>query len=404
MARRRIAVALISILVALLPSLPAAGGRLDRIEEELQHKRNQLERVEEERHDVAAELRDAQGNRKELAAKVHELGAQLDDAQARLAEVETTLEVSRHELKRWTAKLERARAELRQQREVLGDRASAAYKFGPGAYLNLLLGADDLRSFSDRATFLESVLTVDSDLVAGLEVTEVLVGDRQDRVESIESRVEERFALLEEQAARIAAIEAQQQAVLSEIDLEIEIQGELLEDIDENRERYEQAVADLQAESERISAVIQSGGSSSGSGQNSGQNSGQSSGEMFWPTSGSIASGFGWRTHPIYGTARFHSGVDIGGACGQPIWAANGGRVISAGWNGGYGNTVIIDHGGGVATLYAHQTSFAVSSGAGVNRGQTIGYVGTTGLSTGCHLHFEVRINGAPVDPVPYLT
>jgi murein DD-endopeptidase MepM/ murein hydrolase activator NlpD len=395
MARTKIAVALFSILVALLPSVPAAGQRLDEIEDELERKRNLLERIEEERHDVVAELRDARGGRQELAAKVHELGAQLDDAQARLAEVETTLEVARRELARWTAKLERARAELRQQRGVLEDRAAAAYKLGPGAYLDLLLGADDLRSLSDRVTFLEKVLTVDAELVDGLEFTETLVGDRQDRVEKIEGRVQQRFTALEEQAARIAELEAQQQAVLAEIDLEIEIQGELLEDIDRNRERYEQAVADLQAESARISGVIQSGGSS-GSGQHSGQ--------MFWPTNGPIVSGFGWRTHPIFGTKRFHAGVDIDGACGQPIWAADDGRVISAGWNGGYGNAVIIDHGSGVSTLYAHQTSFAVSSGAGVGRGQTIGYVGTTGYSTGCHLHFEVRINGSPVDPVPYLT
>jgi murein DD-endopeptidase MepM/ murein hydrolase activator NlpD len=395
MARRNIAIALLSILAALFPSLPAAGGRLDEIKDELQHKRDQLERIEEERHDVSAELRDAQGNREELAAKVHALGAQLDDAQARLAEVETTLEFARRELARWTAKLDRARAELRRQREVLEDRAAAAYKLGPGAYLDMLLGAEDLRSLSDRVTFLDNVLTVDAELVDGLEISETLVGDRQERVETIEGRVQERFTVLEQQAARIAEIEAQQQAVLAEIDLEIEIQGELLEDIDENRERYEQAVAELEAESARISGVIQSGGSSG---------SGQHSGEMFWPTSGPIVSGFGWRTHPIYGTQRFHAGVDIDGACGQPIWAADDGRVISAGWNGGYGNAVIIDHGRGVATLYGHQSSVAVSSGASVNRGQTIGYVGTTGLSTGCHLHFEVRINGNPVDPVPYLT
>jgi murein DD-endopeptidase MepM/ murein hydrolase activator NlpD len=395
MARRSIAIAFLSILAALLPSLPAAGGRLDRIEDELQHKRDQLERIEEERHDVAGELRDAQGNRQELAAKVHELGAQLDDAQARLAGVEATLEIARRELAQWTAKLERARAELRRQQGVLEDRAVAAYKLGPGAYLDMLLGAEDLRSLSDRVTFLDSVLTVDAELVDGLEVTETLVGDRRERVDAIEGRVEQRFTVLEQQAARIAEIEAQQQAVLAEIDLEIEIQGELLEDIDENRERYEQAVAELEAESARISGVIQSGGSSG---------SGQHSGEMFWPTNGPIVSGFGWRTHPIYGTQRFHAGVDIDGACGQPIWAADDGRVISAGWNGGYGNAVIIDHGRGVATLYGHQSSVAVSSGARVGRGQTIGYVGTTGLSTGCHLHFEVRVNGAPVDPVPYLT
>jgi murein DD-endopeptidase MepM/ murein hydrolase activator NlpD len=244
-------------------------------------------------------------------------------------------------------------------------------------------------------TFLENVLTVDAETVHGLEVSEALVGDRQDRVEAVEGRVQERFAIVQEQAARIAELEAAQQAALNEIDLEIEVQGELLEDLEENRERYEQAVAELEAESARIRGVIQSGGSS-GSGQHSGQ--------LFWPTNGAIVSGFGWRVHPIFGTRRFHSGVDIDGACGQPIWAADDGRVISAGYNGGYGNTIVVDHGGGLSTLYAHQSSFAVSSGAQVGRGQTIGYVGTTGYSTGCHLHFEVRVNGTPVDPVPYLT
>ena len=395
MARTRIAVALLSIVAALLPSPPAAGGRLDRIEEELERKRNQLERVEETSQDVLAQLRVSRGERQDLAAKVHELGAQLDDAQARLAEVEATLEIARRELARWTAKLERARAELRAQRRVLEDRAAAAYKLGPGAYLGLLLGADDLRSLSDRVTFLESVLTVDAETVDGLEVSEELVGDRQERVETIEGRVQQRFEVVKEQAARIAELEAAQQAALNEIDLEIEVQGELLANLEENRRRYEAQVAELQAESARIQGVIQSGGSS-GSGHHSGQ--------LFWPTSGSIVSGFGWRVHPIFGTRRFHSGVDIDGACGQPIWAADDGRVISAGYNGGYGNATIIDHGNGLATLYAHQTSFAVSSGAQVRRGQTIGYVGTTGYSTGCHLHFEVRVNGAPVDPVPYLT
>ena len=395
MTRTRIAVALLSILAALLPTPPAAGQRLDRIENELEHKRNQLERVEEESRGVVSELRESRGERQELAARVHELGARLDDAQARLAEVETTLEVSRRELARWTAKLERARAELRAQREVLEQRAAAAYKLGPGAYLELLLGADDIRSLSDRATFIESVLTVDAETVDGLEVSEELVGDRQERVQSIEERVQERFEVVQQQAARIAEIEAAQQAVLNEIDLEIEVQGELLENLEENRERYEQAVAELEAESARIRGVIQSGGSS-GSGQHSGQ--------LFWPTSGSIVSGFGWRTHPIFGTRRFHAGVDIGGACGQPIWAADDGRVLSAGSSGGYGNFTVIDHGNGLATAYAHQSSFAVSSGAHVRRGQTIGYVGTTGYSTGCHLHFEVRVNGNPVDPVPYLT
>jgi len=122
-----------------------------------------------------------------------------------------------------------------------------------------------------------------------------------------------------------------------------------------------------------------------------------------WPTDGGIGSYFGLRVHPVLGYSRLHGGLDIGGRMGQPIWAAKEGVVILAGRNGGYGNTIVIDHGNGVATLYGHQSSFVISNGDFVETGQHIGNVGSTGLSTGPHLHFEVRIDGGVVDPLPYL-
>ena len=121
------------------------------------------------------------------------------------------------------------------------------------------------------------------------------------------------------------------------------------------------------------------------------------------PVPGAIRSGYGQRVHPIYGTVRMHSGVDMAAGMGEPIHACRAGTVIQAGWNGGYGNTIVVDHGGGMATLYAHQSSLGASVGAQVGAGQVIGYIGSTGASTGPHLHFEVRLNGSPVDPMPYL-
>jgi murein DD-endopeptidase MepM/ murein hydrolase activator NlpD len=190
-------------------------------------------------------------------------------------------------------------------------------------------------------------------------------------------------------------MKAEQESLLGQIDLEIQSTAATLEDLTAAREQYEAAVAALEAESARIQGLIQGTGSTG---------SGQIGGELFWPTDGPIVSGFGYRTHPIYGTTRFHSGVDIDGACSQPIFAAEDGAVLSAGSNGGYGLATVIDHGNGLSTLYGHQSSLGVSSGQRVGRGEQIGLVGTTGLSTGCHLHFEVRVNGEPVDPVPYLT
>jgi murein DD-endopeptidase MepM/ murein hydrolase activator NlpD len=118
---------------------------------------------------------------------------------------------------------------------------------------------------------------------------------------------------------------------------------------------------------------------------------------LIWPVSGPVTSPFGYRW------GRLHAGIDIGAGYGTPIHAAAAGTVVLLGWTGGYGNYTCIDHGGGLATCYAHQSSYAVSAGAQVSQGQVIGYVGSTGHSFGAHLHFEVRINGAPVDPLGYL-
>lgn len=122
-----------------------------------------------------------------------------------------------------------------------------------------------------------------------------------------------------------------------------------------------------------------------------------------YPANGPLTSYFGYRIHPILGYSRLHSGLDIGAGYGEPIWAAKGGTVIFAGWNGGYGNCVMIAHSGGVVTLYAHMSEIAVNEGASVSQGTIIGYVGSTGQSTGAHLHFEIRVYDDPQDPLNYL-
>ena len=124
---------------------------------------------------------------------------------------------------------------------------------------------------------------------------------------------------------------------------------------------------------------------------------------MSFPTAGRITSRFGSRIHPVLGYRRFHAGVDFGAPHGTRITAADSGKVIFSGWYGGYGNSVIVDHGGGLTTLYAHASRLTVSEGQSVVKGQAIAAVGSTGLSTGPHLHFEVRRNGNPVDPMGFL-
>ena len=154
--------------------------------------------------------------------------------------------------------------------------------------------------------------------------------------------------------------------------------------------RYRQ----LQAESRRLAALIR---------QRQSRGNGQvGRGGLLWPTPGPITSRYGYRTHPIYGTRRMHAGIDIGAPSGQAIVSAKAGTVVHAGPMGSYGNLVVVDHGNGFSTAYAHQTRVATSDGARVSAGQVIGYVGSTGASTGPHLHYETRVNGEPVDPMRY--
>jgi murein DD-endopeptidase MepM/ murein hydrolase activator NlpD len=122
-----------------------------------------------------------------------------------------------------------------------------------------------------------------------------------------------------------------------------------------------------------------------------------------WPLSARVTSEYGYRVHPVYGSRRLHAGIDIAAPSGTPIAASNNGVIIFAGRQGGYGNTIIVDHGGGITTLYAHQSRLGASAGQAVDRGDIIGFVGATGTATGNHLHFEVRVNGAPTNPRNYL-
>jgi murein DD-endopeptidase MepM/ murein hydrolase activator NlpD len=124
---------------------------------------------------------------------------------------------------------------------------------------------------------------------------------------------------------------------------------------------------------------------------------------MTWPANGRLTSRYGWRTHPIYGDRRMHAGIDIGAGQGVPIVAADDGVVLLSYYSSGYGNLTVIDHGGGLTTSYAHQSAMLVSDGQRVARGQMIGRAGSTGNVTGPHLHFEVRIDGDPVDPLNYV-
>lgn len=246
----------------------------------------------------------------------------------------------------------------------------------------VLLQSSDFNEFLDRRYQLTRLYAADR---AVLEELKVKADDIQRQKATAEGQ-KNQVALLKQQLL------AQKQQYEKEADSEQILIGRLKNE----RQALEAAEAQLARESEQIGSLIR---------QKVAAQTGiiRGTGRFIYPANANITSGFGGRIHPILGYRRFHAGVDFGASYGSTIRAADAGRVIFSGWYGGYGQAVIIDHGGGLTTLYGHCSRLFVREGQTVQQGQAISAVGSTGLSTGPHLHFEVRRNGSPIDPMGYL-
>ncbi len=341
---------------------------------------------------------------------VSELKRVLDEeaavATADYDEKQGALDETLERLEENSLKLLETQRDLEKKHHVLEKRVRDIYINGQISYVDVLFGAQDFADFLTRMDLLKRVIMQDSDLVNEVltyqqEIVEIGKSLEADR--KIQSELAERAALAKN--IKLQKV-AEQQALIDRMNNDKEVYdrqyAEMIAASNEvarliEQKRYQEQVAAMEAERQKQAQQNQS------QYQDAGNVAPSSSGGMIWPVSGEITSPFGWRTHPIFGSQIFHSGLDIGADYGVPIVAAQSGVVIEAGWIGGYGNTVMIDHGGGVVTLYGHNQSLAVDVGQSVSQGQVISYCGSTGNSTGPHCHFEVRLNGEPVSPYNYL-
>lgn len=392
-------VALTAVLAFALLGAPAGAhdpsDRLSEIEEEIAEKQAAIERAEDKQASLLDQIANSDARLDSISSTLERLQAELAASRARLAPVQAAFVVSVARHRTLVRQVARTEKRLARQIEVLGRRAAATYVHGPGTWFDVVFTSSSFGDLIARQELANNVLLFDSTIVEEVEATKARLVDQRAEARAARLEIKVRRDQLLAEVERVQELVDEQQAAQAALEQEIALREEALDDVESAKAAYEAAVADLQAESDRIRGIIQGGGSSG---------SGAGGGTFYWPTAGSITSGYGWRTHPIFGTQRFHAGVDIGGACGQPIYAADSGTVLANYWSDGYGLFTIVDHGNGLSSAYAHQSSDSVSVGEGVSRGEVIGAVGTTGWSTGCHLHFEVRVNGSPVDPVPYLT
>lgn len=399
----------------LLMSTPAFADDDDDEIEQLQEEQSAYEQAAE-RARAAAEL--IQGK----IDSVSELKRQLDDeayeATAVYEERQAALDETIYRIGENETKLAEVTAELNEKHEVLENRVRDIYINGQISYLDVLFGAKDFGDFLTRMDLLKRVMIRDSELVANVlkyqqeiqEVGKQLEADKRIQTELADKAAEAMNIKLDKVAKQQALIDLMQNdkdvydRQYDEMMASSAEVARLIAQKEEERRREAERQRQAELAAQRANQAAQSGNVTEFGNDESGGYTMQSyGGGMIWPISGPITSEFGWRTHPIFGSQRFHSGLDIGGDYGVPIHAAASGVVIESGWIGGYGNTIMIEHGSGIVTLYGHNESLAASVGQQVNQGDVIAYCGSTGNSTGPHCHFEVRLNGEPVSPWDYL-
>jgi murein DD-endopeptidase MepM/ murein hydrolase activator NlpD len=277
--------------------------------------------------------------------------------------------------------LQKTQANLDDRTLIFDQRLEEIYIDGNVSYLDVLFKASTLSDFLTRFDMLQRITEQDISLMKQITAMHDQIAQNKQDMEGRKAQT----VVLQSQAlvkqADLTASSQQKKQLVSQIQSQM---GILQHNVDED-----------EAYSEQLTQIIQ--------GLTNKNAPAKGTGHFIWPVRGPITSPFGMRINPVTHKYSGHTGIDIGVPYGTPIDAADGGTVIFAGWNVAYGNMTVIDHGGGFATMYAHQSKQLVSVGDHVTQGQIIGYIGTTGWSTGPHLHFEIRVDGTPVNPMKYL-
>ncbi|WP_206070853.1 M23 family metallopeptidase [Nodosilinea sp. P-1105] len=352
---------------------------------------------------VAESIEDLQQQQRTLDEQRRQLQQQQTELQNRQADSESTLEslernivYTANQIADTEYRLEQAMKALEQLQQEL-EAAEKNYedvRTGTVARLQflqrqqgsegwaVLLQSQNFNQFLDRQYQLKRVYAADRQVLEDLRV----------QAEAIQQQK----VALEEQRNQVALLRQQLLSQKQQYEAEAAEEKQLISRLQDRRGALEAAENQLARDSEQIATMIRQKVAAQTGGV-------RGTGRFVIPTNARISSGFGNRIHPILGYSRFHSGVDFAASHGTTIRAADSGRVIFSGWYGGYGQTVIVDHGDGLSTLYAHASRLFVKEGQSVRQGEAIAAVGSTGLSTGPHLHFEVRQNGNPVNPMGYL-
>lgn len=372
----------------------------------------------------AKELIDSlKGSKEDIQSEVEKLDKQLNEISGKVKELESRLSKKRQEIADTESALNKAKEQEKKQYRNMKKRIQFMYENGQTSYVEMLLSADSFTDFLNAVEYITQISQYDRKMLKEYQNMQVTIADTQKTLETDYASLQSLQAKVQEEKQAVAALESAKKGELNDVaddltdaqtvakayEAEIQAQNEVIAQIQAAQKR----AAEQQAAQQQAQAAEENQGATDAAGenQNTAQNTtpsgnGQSTGSMMWPCPSSkrVTSDYGPRTSPTNGASSNHKGIDIGAAYGADIVAADGGTVLVATYSSSGGNYVIIDHGGGLCTVYMHASSLTVSAGQTVSKGQVIAKVGSTGISTGNHLHFGVTLNGVYVSPWGYVS
>lgn len=350
-----------------------------------------LSDLDKQKEKLKKELAEIQSEKKSAAEQKEAIDKQINLTAQEIVTIDNLISQLSADAETYQKELVAAEKEEQETYQLFKQRVRAMEENGTSSYVSVILSADSFSSLLSRAEIIGDVMNYDRKIMNDLKIKQKEITEKKTAIETSKKEQESAKAKLAQKKADLNAQTNEAAKLLNTLSSK---ETEYKKAYDEAESAQNQAKAEIK----KILAQQAKNNSGSGGGKYVG-------GELTWPVPGhfTITSPYGRRFDPIFKTYKMHTGVDIAASSGTPIVAANSGTVIVAGWSSrGYGNYVVIDHGGGRSTLYAHQSRLAVSKGDKVSKGQTIGYVGSTGYSTGPHLHFEVLINGDDTNPMNY--
>ncbi len=369
--------------VMLFSQTAYASKSVNDLKSELEEKKKETEKLQDQ-------IKDKQADKDSAVARMNELDVQIVGIQNDIDSVQEVIDDKQSEINAANSKIETLNDDIEDTKEQLKARMKVMYEYGSTSYLEIIFEAKGFSDLFTRIAAIRAIVEHDNDVVDRYigQIEEI-----ETQKQTIENEKQEQIEaknILTDKQDELEVLKEEKNEVVKQLD----------SDINELKAQEKQKESDMNAIQSELNKALEAANKSSSTTVVY-----KGNGKFGWPSASStrITSNFGYRTHPISRTRSLHRGIDIGAPYGSNVLAAEDGVVLTAGYNGSYGYYITINHGGGYVTLYAHNSKLLVKSGDKVTRGQVIAKCGSTGNSTGPHIHFEVQVNGGLVNPLSYL-